>query len=401
LAHRFTDALNIYKKQILRDEAQGFSTNRLGNAAEDIACLSGFLIEKNRINPAAASELGDNLVSWLWARIAFCETCRGAFGDAIFNRHRQLDYCNEINDLMCTASAEENLSVLHLLCGNLPEAERRASLAFEAAELANDWGQCMRAGCRLAAAFFFRGMFKDAMNAFSEARTLTGQCGGTMPWIMMDHGFYFRFWWLDRTDDFMQLEAILDDANGASQGDQTWLAPLGLDILSKAMVRLRQNKFDDARKLFEESHGILEESGYVAYVPYLYLGEAELFLRTTKFDKAMNSIDSGRRLAQYYGMPILQADSYIAEAEVHIASSNLAQAQIAMKEAARRVHDYGYHLRNIELKLIDGQIERMHGNLAQAEEIITQAIAEIEVTERRSLLLRPWLITRLDNRINK
>jgi hypothetical protein len=43
LAHRFADALGVYKTRILREPALGFSTNRLGAAAEDIGCLQGFL----------------------------------------------------------------------------------------------------------------------------------------------------------------------------------------------------------------------------------------------------------------------------------------------------------------------------------------------------------------------
>lgn len=388
LAHRFKDALQVYKQRILRDEAQGFSTNRLGAAAEDIACLQGFLASDNQVKKAVIENFSSTDVAWLWARLAFCQTCRGSLHHAINNRRTQLDFCHNRGDLMGEASALENLSELFLLSGDLVEAKRAAEGALHCASSAQDWGQLMRGHCRLAVVHYFQGETISAKQEFIIAKELKEQCGGPEPWIVMDHGFYYRWWLLDTSSTKEQYTDILHDAEGASGPDQTWLAPLALDELVKAIAISRLGKEKDAEGLFSKALQTLMESGFVIHLPYYYNAKVEFDIYRGDVNSALQNVAEAQRIASYYGMPLLLADSYLCEAQIHISTSSPEKAQNARERASNLITNHGYYLRTLELTLLEGQIALLENRKQEGKVILDQARESIDEMGRLSLLHR-------------
>ena len=386
LAQDYRHALQVYKNRILRDEAQGYSTNRLGAAAEDTGCLKRFLSQDSETKAALVAALGEGDVAWLWARMSFCQTCRGHLDEAVYYRRKQLEFCEDRNDLMGAASASEYLSSLYVLRGDLIDAEEAAKKAIEFAERANDWGQQMRGHSRLGTVLYFRGTMQDAARHFNEAKKLQEKMEGNKPWVIADYGFYYRLFKLDLAETQQEYDSILHDAEGASGPDENWLAPLGLDRLVKAIVFSNTGEMRKAETVFHEAIETLKESGFVVLVPYYFNNMAEFDIRRGHFDSAMENATKALQIASDYGMPLLKADSYLAVAEVQVAKRSPNEARISLERATNLANEHGYHLRKIELDLLEGEIASLEKRTEEAERIFDRVGTQIEQTGRRSLI---------------
>jgi len=381
LAQDYTDALSVYRHRILRHEAQGYSTNRLGAAAEDIACLQGFF-DTN-------TNLDTKNLAWLWSRMAFCQTCRGHIDEAVHNRKKQLKFCIEHNDITNAASASENLSALHVFGGDLYQAEEAANNAINFALDTNDWGQEMRGRCRLGAVFYFKGNIVDSSQEFDKAKKLQEKYGGSIPWLPVDYGFYYRLLLLELTSEAKKYIDILHDAEGASGPDRSWLAPMGLDYVVKGICLSKLNRTFDAEKVFnEEAKEILKESGFIVYLPYYFNAKAEFDIARGDTDSAMKEVIEAGRISYEYGIPLLQADSYLIKTQIHIAKGNATLAHETQEKARLLVENHGYYHRTLDIELLRGQLALLDNHVQDGERILKQVRERIEETGRKSLLKR-------------
>jgi ATP/maltotriose-dependent transcriptional regulator MalT len=178
-----------------------------------------------------------------------------------------------------------------------------------------------------------------------------------VPWLHMDHGFYYRLWRLDWACNDGQYEEILRDAQGAASGpDRSWVAAEALDTLVKAIVRSRQGRERDAAALFAEAFELLKEAGYVVHLPYYYNALAEFHLRKNNFDEALHNVSEAGRIARYYGIPLAEVDSYLVEAEVLIARGSVDEARDIQEKASELIGNHGYNLKTLETTLLQAQI---------------------------------------------
>ena len=204
LAERYADALRVYEDRVMQGPVIAYGTNELGAIAQDSAALSMFFKpEKTELLPGALEQLDIQKQAWLQARTAFCLTCLGRLEEATEHRKQELALCDRqrrnsqaTSDkgrelLKNTAFATGMLSELHLLVGNLAEAERVSRKAIDFADQSNDWGQSMRCRCRLAAVLHMQGMLSEAETLFNEAVELQCSNQPQRPAMNSDHGFRF------------------------------------------------------------------------------------------------------------------------------------------------------------------------------------------------------------------
>jgi hypothetical protein len=386
LSHDYEKGFKIYKERILRDDVQGFSTNRLGAAGEDVACLQGFLETNAQDKEIVQTSLGEENFAWLWARMAFCQTCRGNLDEAVYYRRKQSYYCTEHNNIMGAASASENLSHLHMLRGNLFEAKESADKAIELALNANDWGSEMRGRCRLGAVHYLRENIKDSLEQFDTARKLQQENEPVKPWLAFDYGLYYRFINLDLASGDEEYNDILHDAEGALGPDESWLAPFGMDKLMKGIVMSKLEDLKSAQALFDDAIDTLRESGFVIYLPYYFNFRARFELKRGELFAAGENINEGRSIASEYGLPLMKADIYITDAEIGIADRCAERARVGVEKATRLVTQYGYHYRESELQLLKGQIALLEGRASDCSRILQKIESRIERTGRVRLL---------------
>ncbi|MFO1433007.1 MAG: hypothetical protein U1F76_23355 [Candidatus Competibacteraceae bacterium] len=231
-----------------------------------------------------------------------------------------------------------------------------------------------------------RGDIGDSNREFEKAEKLQRENEGTRPWLLMDHGFYYRLLKLDVASTREELDHILKDAQGAGGPDQSWLAPLGLDQLVKGIVLSRMGDMSSAAALFKEAKETLRESGFVAYLPYYYNAKARFEIARNRLDDAMEDAAEAEDIASNYGMPLLKADAYLTAAEVYIARRSADDAAAAVTQATGLVTAHGYGLRRIDIDLLEGQVALLKGRWPDSSiRLLEQVGKAIDETGRNSL----------------
>lgn len=384
LAGKYREALEVYRKRILRDEAQGYSTNRLGAAAEDVAVLMRYLDLKNGALQRVQQNLGENEFGWLWGRMAFCQTCRGSLDRAIGYRRKQVEFCRSNCDPCNMASSLEHEAGLHILQGNLQSARECAREALTIAQSAGDRGQAMRAHCRLGAVASLRGEFATAEREFKSAQDLQRSLNGDRR-ILMDHGFYYRLFRLEMAQTTEALLEVLHDAESAGDGDQSWLAPVGMDLLVKAVVKGRLRDIPSADALFFEASARLEEAGFVVHMPYLHNFVAEFELSVDRVESARRHAETAQQYARDYKLPLLEVDSNVKVAEVALAESNAGPAHVAIERARELVDKYHYFFRKCDLELAELELDLLERERVDGRKRVSQIELHLSQYGRESL----------------
>ena len=312
LAHRYKEALSLYKTRILRGEAHGFSTNWLGAATEDIACLQRFLDTNPKVETPEVAPLDQADTAFVWARMAFCKMALGRLDESIYYRKRQLSFCEQQNDRQGAASALEQLSAVRILTANLDKAEEAANRAVDLAIECRNRGEELKAVCRQGAVIFLKGNVRKALEKFNYALSIQGELNGTIPWLILDYGFYFRLLLLEQASTKDDYEDILHNAEGVLNGpDQSWRAPMGLDHLIKAVALFKLGKMGSAREVFEDAYAALKESGFVIFLPYFFSFKAEFLAHIHDIDSCLKHLNEAARLSKRYGLPFLEAETYL------------------------------------------------------------------------------------------
>jgi tetratricopeptide (TPR) repeat protein len=348
-----------------------------------------FRPDSTELLPGVTSQMAIEKQAWLQARTAFCLTCLGRLNEAIGHREAELDYCRAQESdqslseaarrdlLRNTAYAAGMLSALMLLVGNLPEARRHARRAIELADRSGDWGQQVRARCRLGAVLHMQGDMDGADTLFRKAAQDHRANDARHPELNSDHGFLYRSFLLDGAADadYRAFELILHKAEAALDRDRRdldhiWLVAIGLGILSKAAAKARmaergksRRDLDGAKNLFKEAEETLSDSGSVIEFPQFYLERARFELWHDLSIEAERDVIKASRDAEDYGMPLWQADAHLLRTEILIKvgdPSEIEQAKDYIARAADIIRAKGYGRREGQLSLLEQQLNQVH-----------------------------------------
>ena len=257
------------------------------------------------------------------------------------------------------------LSELHLLVGDLAEAERVSRKAIDFADQSDDWGQSMRCRCLLAAVLHMQGILSEAETLFNEAVELQCSNQPQRPAMNSDHGFLHRRFLLDQAPnrDYKYYRYLLHLSEMAldydvRDMDHHWLVAIGLGQLSKASSYGHMAEFEPyyqqgATSLFNEAEQLLSDSGSVIYFPELFL-EGARFLKLQSFmGQAIQNAKKALRYAMDYEMPLYQADAYLLMAEFNLAIGEIGDVRDALKLARKIIQERGYMRRKQELENLE------------------------------------------------
>lgn len=382
-AHLLEESINAYRERLLHGESEGFATNYLGLVSEDVAALERFF----KVDVKPIDKLSELDYCFLQGRLAFSQTYLGRLDDAIKTREKERDFFKDRNDHMNIASACEHLSSLHLMRGEIVDAERTAEEAMLAAYNANDWGQQMRAKCRYGTVLFFKNDMEGCGNAFDEAQQLQTHDTSRQK-VHADYGIFYRYYKFEIAHSYTDYEQLLHDAESAEKLDANWLIPKGFDTMFKAVAKWKMGEDNAADILFKDARKTLKESGAIAYLASFFLTEADFELSQGQIDRANKSIVEAQHIAERYSMPLIEIDCKLRNAKIFMKQDQIQFAREAIEKAEQDIADYFYYIRNLELTMLKGELALLEGKHSNAKTLFDSVKKIIEVTGRKSHLER-------------
>jgi tetratricopeptide (TPR) repeat protein len=377
-AHRFVEALNVYRGRMLHGDAEGYATNFLGLVNEDVAALSRFF----RVRADPRDSLSAEDYRFLRGRLAFSLSHCGRLEEAIDWRLLEREDFEHSADSLNAASACEQVSSLYLMAGRVVEALGAARAALEHAfKIDGDWGQKMRAHCRLGAVMFIKGDLEECRKAFGEAEEWQQREPGR-PNVHSDYGIYYRYYRFETAASQVEYERFLRDAEGALALDGNWLLPRGFDNMFKALALWKLGNEGAASGLFEEARRQLKESGDIVYLPSFFLAEAEFELGRGRRERAIPCIVEAERLSRTYRLPLLEFDCALVRARVLVEERNAQAAHHAVQRLERDIDSGNYWLRSLELEMLQGDLAVLEHRKDEAESHYRHARKMIEQSGR-------------------
>ncbi len=360
LAEEYQQALNVYKKRILRMNngwVEYYSRHTLNAYSQDISILLAFF--PFGWTEPTQNDLSEKNRAWLLLEISFCLMSLGRLQDAIKPRIAGVKFYEKSKIWSFASTAKQVLVSLYLPLGQIKEAISAAQQAIEYARQSEDITEKMHSYSYLASVLHCSGNFKDALGHFRQAEKLGQKLN--YQYLPSLSGSWYCILLLESANNETKLRSLAKRAEHnlqVSLASQESNVPLTLfsDYLILARVYVALQEFSQANKHFQ--HAIENMPKSVYRTPPFYLYRADFYLIQNQLDQALADLNSAWEIIERCGMKLYQVDYLLIHGRYSLATADFKTALDHYEEAKNLIQKTGYHLRDAELDLFAAQICR-------------------------------------------
>jgi hypothetical protein len=362
----------VYLERICRGD-EHYSTKKLGAYAHDLSALSAFFPE-GWGNPVSHG-LSETDQALLLGQASFYLMSLGRLFEAIKPRQIATEIIERHKMWGNAAVSARNLVDLHLLIGQLDEAENVAQQAITYANRTNTnqrFSQ-MASHAKLATVSHRQGKLSDALEQFSLAEERQAKRQPEWPQLYSSWGAYYCSLLLDQATDAETQEAVLNRGQYAlyiAQQDNQ-LLDIGLDRLT--IARAQNPNTDPSEQLicFNEAVLGIRKANKMNFLPAVLLARAQFLRLQQDIEAAERDLEESLDIIQTCGMKLYAVDAALLQG--HLNLDQMGTAYDCYKTAKDLIATTGYHLRDPELELLGARIAFSESDFDHAQLYLQKA----------------------------
>ena len=366
----------VYLERICRGD-QYYSTKKLGAYVHDLSALSAFF--PDGWGKPVSDGLSETDQALLLGQASFYLMSLGRLFEAIKPLQIAIKIIERHQNWGNAAVSARNLVDLHLLIGQLEEAEKFAQQAMTYANQTNTnplFSQ-MASHTKLATVLHRQGKLSDALKQFTLAEKLQAKRQPELPQLYSSWGAQYCSLLLDMATDaetavLKRGQYALEIAQNESQ-----LLDIGLNRLT--IARAQQNRNTDPSEpvtRFDEAVLGIRKANKMNFLPTVLLARAYFLRDQQDIEAAECDMEESLNLIQTCGMKLYTVDRALLRGHLNLDQKD--SANECYKTAKELIAATGYHLRLPELELLGARIAFYDDDLENAQVYLQKARERLE-----------------------
>ena len=368
----------VYIERIRRGN-EHYSTKKLGAYAHDLTALSAFFPEG--WGKPVSNGLSESDQALLLEQVSFYLMSLGRLLEAIKPRQIANKIVERLKMWGNAAVSARNLVDLHLLIGQLNEAENVAKQAITYANQTNDkplFSQ-MASHAKLATVLHRQGKLSEALEQFILAEKLQAKRNPESPWLYSVWGYQYCNLLLNQAKETDTKKAVLDRGQYALE-----IATQDNQLLDKALDSLTiaraQNPtiVEPAEHLarFDEAVTCIRKASKMNFLPTLLLARAKFLRYQQDYQAAQRDLDESLDIIQTCGMKLFAVDTALLQGNLYLDQNSTANE--CYKTAKNLIQITSYHLKVPELDLLGARMAFSEDDLGNAQLYLKKARERLE-----------------------
>jgi tetratricopeptide (TPR) repeat protein len=346
----------VFWRRVHRKEY--FSFKKIGAFGANLAALSGFFASPWR-EPVPGLTEADK--AHILSNAGFALRALGQLKESTEPMQSSLKARISREDWENAARMASNLSEIHLIVGDLPQALSYAQQSVKFADKSGDSFQRMGKRTTLADALNQVGHISEAEDAFYKAEKIQKESQPQFPILYALQGF--------RYCDLLLGQMKYQEVQARARQALAWATPLGLpleialDCLSIGRAYLIQaqqeatGNFVEATDYLKRAVDGLRQAGTLPYLPNGLLARAELYRIKNEFALAQADLDEAMGIAKRGSMGLHEADCHLEYARLYLAQDEKERAGESWEKAREMIKRMGYHRRDRDVEEIGRELE--------------------------------------------
>lgn len=370
---------DVYLERICRGD-EYYSTKKLGAYVHDLSALAAFFPEG--WEKPVSEGLSETDQALLLGQASFYLMSLGRLFEAIKPRQMAIKIIERHQNWGNAAVSARNLVDLHLLIGQLDEAENMAKKAMTYANQTNTnplFSQ-MASHAKLAAVLHRQGKLSDALEQFAAAEKLQAKRQPELPQLYSSWGAQYCNLLLDMATAAETQEAILNRGQYALEIAQreNQLVDIGLNRLTIARAQCQNTDHQPSEQLarFDEAVNCIRKANKMNFLPTVLLARAQFLRDRQDIEAAERDMEESLELIQTCGMKLYAVDRALLRGHLNIDKKD--SANECYQTAKELIATTGYHLRAPELELLGARIAFYDDDLDNAQVYLQKARERIE-----------------------
>lgn len=363
-ARQFQDALDLFYNRVAPH------SRKFGAYGADLTALSGFF-EKPWTTPT--DELSEEGTAYVFANVGYCLRALGRLTEAIrpmeagLQRARRLAEsageqppAKRLEYLRNVSQGAMNLSELHLLLGDIAQAEEYARLGMEFADRSDDVNYQIRATASLANALVQGGDVSEARKLFTKAEALQRAASEAHPLLYGIPGFHYCSLLLDegRCQELLSERAVT--LSWVPADESLWMAVTHLWLGQAHFRQARQEgsrDFSQALYQLQQSIQRFRDARSLYYFPCALLARASVRRAQGDYVEAQQDLDEALSLAESSGMRLYQLDLGLEHVRLLLDQDQAELAQEQLVSLRALLQETGYARRALDVAKLEAQLE--------------------------------------------
>jgi tetratricopeptide (TPR) repeat protein len=387
LAGEYQSARDVFQHRICRD-SEGYSTNKLGAFASDLAILADFFPPEQRWTKPVSKNLLQSDRRWLLGLASFCLMSMGQLEDSIEARKADLeigsDMGEQFNNWVEAIISAKELTNLHLHFGNLSKAEETAQKAIKWSDKA-DFFNRMLSRTIFAVTLHRLGNLSDSELTFQKAEEFQKQQPQPKRPELIYHlsAIHYCAFLLDRNSDEEKLKEILKRLERAFriQSDNNWLLDKALNHFLKGRALTALGEFKESEIALNEAVKEIRKAN-ITFTPEVILGRANFYRQRGHIEQAQQDLEEVREIiapsGSSRGMKLYEAEADLLHGHLLLDQKDLKEAEKVYKRAEERINQMKYGLRTAEVFLLATRLAHYNKRTDEARQHLEAAKKRIE-----------------------
>ncbi|MDM8558942.1 hypothetical protein [Candidatus Parabeggiatoa sp. HSG14] len=373
---------DVYIERIRRG-SENYSTKQLGAYAHDLTALTAFFPEG--WGKPVSNGLSESDQVLLLGQASFYLMSLGRLFEAIKLRQIAIKIIERQKIWDNAAVSTRNLVALHLLIGDVDEAEKVAQQAIIYANRTNQnpLFNKMASHAKLATVLHRQGKLSEALEQFTLAEKLQAKRKPESPKLCSVWGYQYCSLLLDQANSIEAQEALLKRGQYALEiaSEDNQLLDKALDCLTIARA---QNDPSEQLSHFNEAVSGIRKASKMNFLPIILLARANFLRFQQNFKAAQCDLDESLDIIQTCGMKLFAVDAALLQGNLNLDQKYTANE--CYKTAKESIVTTGYHLRNPELDLLGSRIAHSENDLDKAQLYLKKTREQLENMEYWGLL---------------
>jgi len=368
----------VYIERIRRG-SEHYSTKQLGAYAHDLTALSAFF--PDGWDKPVNNGLTEQDLALLLGQTSFYMMSLGRLFEAIKPRQIDIKIVDRLKMWGNAAVSARNLVDLHILIGQLNEAENVAQQALKYANQTNKnplFSQ-MASHAKLATVLHRQGKLNEALEQFTLAEKLQAKRNPESPYLCSLWGAQYCSLLLEQATDAEATDAVLNRGQYAHEMacHDNQLVDKALDSITIARAQ-NPMVIEPSEQLIYFNEAVLgiRKASKMNFLPMVLLARANFSRFQQDIEAAQRDLDESLDIIQTCGMKLFLVDTALLQGNLYLDQNSTANE--CYKTAKEFIEITGYHLRDTELDLLGARIAFSENDLDKAQLYLQKAREMLE-----------------------